>query len=78
MLEEHCSECIYVTVPLPFDLFLNIDLLPRGQKLVVSSGKHTAVGEQHEFTIHTESFDAQLYVTLLHGCKTGQSIAGAQ
>ena len=67
MLQEHCTPS---SIPLHFNLFRNIDYLPRVQNFVVNTGKHTADGEQHELTIHTESFDAQLYVTLSHACKT--------
>jgi hypothetical protein len=48
------------------------------QKLVNSNGKHTACGEQHELTTHTEVFDVQGYVILLHGSKIEHRIPGAQ
>jgi hypothetical protein len=49
-----------------------------GQKVVNGNGKHTAFDEQHELTTHTEVFDAQMYVVLLHGSKSEHSIPGAQ
>ena len=48
------------------------------QRSVNNSGKHTACGEQHELTMHTDVFDAQVYVILLHGCKIEHTTAGAQ
>jgi hypothetical protein len=48
------------------------------QRSVIADGKHTACGEQHELTTHTEVFDAQVYVILLHGCKIEHAIPGAQ
>jgi hypothetical protein len=48
------------------------------QKGVDKNGKHTACGEQHELTIHTEVFDAQVYVLLSHGSKIEHRIPGAQ
>jgi hypothetical protein len=59
------------------DLFYKVSL-PDLQKLVNNSGKHTACGEQHELTMHTDVIEAQLYVTLLHGSKIEQRIPGAQ
>ncbi len=52
--------------------------VPGVQKIVDKNGKHTACGEQHELTIHTEVFDAQVYVTLSHGSKIEHRIPGAQ
>jgi hypothetical protein len=40
------------------------------QKFINNNGRHTACGEQHELTMHTEVFDAQAYVILLHSSKT--------
>jgi hypothetical protein len=40
------------------------------QKFVNNNGKHTACGEQHELTTHTEVLDAQAWVVLLHGSKS--------
>ena len=48
------------------------------QKFVADSGKHTGCGEQQELTMHTEVFDAQIYVILLHGSKIEHRIPGAQ
>jgi hypothetical protein len=48
------------------------------QKFVDKTGKHTACGEQHELTIQTEVFDAQVYVILSHGSKIEHRIPGAQ
>jgi hypothetical protein len=48
------------------------------QRSVINNGMHTACEEQHELTTHTEVFDAQVYVILLHGCKIEQEIPGAQ
>ncbi len=39
------------------------------QKFVDKSGRHTARGEQHELTTHTEVFDAQVNVALSHDSK---------
>ena len=52
--------------------------LPVSQKSFTSNGKHTAWDEQHELTIQTEAFEAQVYVVVLHGSKIEQSIPGAQ
>ena len=52
--------------------------LPDIEKVVHENGKHTACGEQHELTTHTEVFDTQAYVTLLHGSKIEHRIPGAQ
>lgn len=57
---------------------LSSELLPDRQKRVSDTGKHTACCEQHEFTMHTKAFDAQLYVVLLQGSKIEQRIPGAQ
>ena len=38
-------------------------------KSVENNGKHTACGEQHELTMHTDVFDAQVNEVLLHGSK---------
>jgi len=48
------------------------------QKYVQDNGKHTAGVEQHELTMHTEVFDAQVYVLLLHDSKIEHRIPGAQ
>jgi hypothetical protein len=48
------------------------------QKSVTNNGKHTACGEQHELTMHTDVFDVQVYVILLHGSKIEHRIPGAQ
>jgi len=48
------------------------------QKSVTNKGKHTACGEQHELTMHTDVFDVQVYVILLHGSKIEHRIPGAQ
>jgi hypothetical protein len=48
------------------------------QKVVRDSGKHTACGEQHELMTHTDVFDAQSFVILLHGVRIEQRIPGAQ
>jgi hypothetical protein len=48
------------------------------QKVVRGSGKHTACSEQHELTTHTDMFDAQPFVILLHGVRIEQRIPGAQ
>jgi hypothetical protein len=48
------------------------------QKSVINNGKHTACGEQHELTMHTDVFDVQVYVILLHGSKIEHRIPGAQ
>jgi hypothetical protein len=48
------------------------------QKFVKDSGKHIALGEQHVSTMHTEVFDTQVYVVLLHGSKMEHRIPGAQ
>ncbi len=42
-----------------------------------SNGKHTACGEQHELIMHREVFDAQSWVTLLHGSKIEHRKPGA-
>jgi hypothetical protein len=52
--------------------------LPNMQKFVNCSGKHTACGEQHELTMHTEVFDAQVYVVLSHSSKIEHRMPGAQ
>jgi hypothetical protein len=52
--------------------------LPDMQKLVHDIGKHIACGEQHELTMHTEVFDAQVYVILLHGSSIEHKTPGAQ
>ncbi len=48
------------------------------QKSVIGNGKHTACGEQHELTMHTDVFDVHVYVILLHGSKIEHRIPGAQ
>ncbi len=48
------------------------------QKVVKNNGKHTACGEQHELMTHTDVFDAQSFVILLHGVRIEQRIPGAQ
>jgi hypothetical protein len=48
------------------------------QKIVKNNGKHTASGEQHELMTHTDVFDAQSFVILLHGVRIEQRIPGAQ
>ena len=48
------------------------------QKFVQTNGKHIGCDEQHELTMHTEVFDAQVFVILSHGCKTEHRIPGAQ
>jgi hypothetical protein len=48
------------------------------QKSVANNGKHTACGEQHELTTHTDVFDAQANVILLHGSKIEHRIPGEQ
>ena len=48
------------------------------QNLVNNNGIHTACDEQHELTMHTDVFDAQVYVILLHGSKIEHRIPGAQ
>ena len=48
------------------------------QKFVHDNGKHTACGEQHELTMHTEVFDTQVYVILSHGSKIEHRILGTQ
>ena len=53
-------------------------LLPVRQKFVHNNGKHTVCDEQHEFTMHTEVLDAQVYIILSHGSKTEHRLAGAQ
>jgi hypothetical protein len=53
-------------------------LSPNEQRVVNSNGKHTACDEQHELTTHTEVFDVQVYLIVLHGCKSEHSIPGAQ
>ncbi len=58
-----------------FDWSASVPLL---QKFVDKTGKHTACGEQHELTIQTEVFDAQVYVILSHGSKIEHRIPGAQ
>ncbi len=40
------------------------------QKSIHNNGTHTVCDEQHELTMHTEVFDAQAYVILLHSSKT--------
>ena len=52
--------------------------LPDLQKFVADNGTHTACCEQHELITHTEVFDAQAYVILLHGSRIEHRIAGAQ
>jgi hypothetical protein len=52
--------------------------LPKMQKSVTSSGKHIGCDKQHELTMHTDVFDAQVLVILLHGCKIEHRIPGAQ
>jgi hypothetical protein len=47
------------------------------QTFVNDNGKHTSRGEQHELTMHTEVFDAQICVILLHGSKIEHRIPGA-
>ncbi len=67
-----------------FILFLNTGQLdwsvsvPLSQKVVEKTGKHTACGEQHELTMQTEVFDAQVYVILSHGSKIEHRMPGAQ
>ncbi len=39
---------------------------------------HIACGEQHELTTHTNAFDEQAYVVLLHGSRIAHRIPGAQ
>ncbi len=39
------------------------------QKLVEDNGKHIGCDEQHELTMHTEVFDAQVFVILSHNSK---------
>jgi len=39
------------------------------QNVVKNNGKHTACGEQHELMTHTDVFNAQSFVILLHGIK---------
>ncbi len=46
-------------------------------KFVVDNGKHTDCGEQHELMTHTEVFDVQVYVILLHGSKIEHRKPGA-
>ncbi len=48
------------------------------QKSIHNIGKHTACGEQHELTMHTEVFDVQVYVILSHDSKIEHRIPGAQ
>lgn len=48
------------------------------QKFVSDNGRYTACGEQHELTAHTDVFDAQVYVILLHDSKIEHIIPGAQ
>jgi hypothetical protein len=48
------------------------------QIFVNNNGTHTACGEQHELTMHTEALDAQAKVTLSHGSKIEHRIPGAQ
>jgi hypothetical protein len=48
------------------------------QKVVRNSGKHTACVEQHELMTHTDVFDPQSFVILLHGVRIEQRIPGAQ
>jgi hypothetical protein len=48
------------------------------QNFVHDNCKHTACSEQHELTMHTEVFDVQVYVILLHGSKIEHRIPGAQ
>jgi hypothetical protein len=52
--------------------------LPKMQRFVNANGKHIGCGEQHELEIHTEVFDAQVFVILSHGSKIEHKIAGAQ
>ncbi len=52
--------------------------LPNMQTSVNKNGKHTACGEQHELTMHTEVFDGQVYVILSHSSKIEHRIPGAQ
>jgi len=47
-------------------------------KFVNNNGKHTACGEQHELTMHTEVFDVQVNVMLSHASKIEHRIPGAQ
>ena len=47
-------------------------------KFVQDNGKHTGCGEQHELTMHTEVFDAHVFVIFLHGSKIEHRTAGAQ
>jgi len=47
------------------------------QKFVTDNGKHTSCVEQHELTMHTDVFDAQAYLILLHGFKIKHRIPGA-
>lgn len=52
--------------------------VPDWQKSVAFNGKHFACGEQHELTMHTEVFDEQVYVVVLHGSNSEHRIPGAQ
>lgn len=51
---------------------------PDTQKFVNDNGKHIGCDEQHELTTHTEVFDVQVYVILLHGSRIEHKIPGAQ
>ena len=57
---------------------MNSVILPETQRFVIDNGKHTVCGEQHELTMHTEVFDAQVYAVLLHGSNIEHTIPGAQ
>ena len=61
-------------------IYLNhvIHRLPGMHKLVHDKGKHIACDEQHELMIHTDAFEVQLYVRLLHGSRREQRMPGAQ
>ncbi len=47
-------------------------------KLTQSNGKQIAFGPQHELIMHTDVFDEQWYVALLHGSRIEHKLAGAQ
>ena len=53
-------------------------LLPSWQRFVNNNGKHTACGEQHELTTHTELFDVHALVILLHSSIIEHTTPGAQ
>jgi hypothetical protein len=52
--------------------------LPATQKFVNNNGKHTACGEQHVLTTHTEVLDAQVCVILSHGSNSEHKTPGPQ